>query len=175
MSHDRNDYTDEEKVAMREAIEQFRSQAAPPEHADRIQRCIYARALYHYALAKMSAAAEAEQRGVAGAELEQVRNDGLVRATAALNKAHLLYPMPLYLYDLAGLREVANDLSGAVALYERFIREQKGFRADQIDRALLLERDVEAALRDSVSRMEVLRGHLGLLPPNKGRPWWKLW
>jgi hypothetical protein len=166
---DRIEYTDAEKAAMREALSQFDGYSAPPEHIDRIRRSICSRALSQLAVETMSEASPSNANRDASQNARM--HIALADATGSLQKAYAVFPFPFYLYDLAGLREIAGASDEALALYEQFVSELNALRPDAVDRGLLKERDVESDTREARERIATIRRKLHLAP----RPWWKVW
>lgn len=168
-------YTDDEKDAMREALEDFEGMKVHPDHADRIHRSICSRALWHFAFDQLNGVVEDERLSPNRTDQEQRRRAALRKARPALEKAFAIYPLPLYLYDLAGVAELEGKPRRALDLYRRFLAEQRTFRADDIDRGLLLERDVAASVEDATRRASGIGKALGQTTEKPRKPWWKIW
>lgn len=164
-------YTEEERAAMREALETFSGYKVHPANAERLHRIICSRALYQYAVDQIEDVADRQ----ADEDNNDVRQGAQKKAQGALLRAYDTYPFPLYLHDLAGLCQIDGDDSRAFELYCRFLQEYRSFRPHALDQGLFRERDVAAAAKDAVERATALAEELGVPfePPRKS--WWKVW
>src|SRR5882672_1210547 len=131
MSENEVALTPDEQAAVQNALTMFQEYNGAPG----VPEAITARALYHYALELMSGATSAE-RSV------QVRV--LATAKVSMAKAYAIFPLPIFLYDLAGLESIAANHAKATDLYRAFLSTQSTFSPSPSATAILRERDLDA-------------------------------
>lgn len=138
--------TDEEQTEINKQFDLFKDFYVHPSAAERLRKGVMARGLTYYAQ---------HQIMISGFEKQESDKKLLIeKAMAAALKAYSLYPLPIYLYDLASFTEMARDVTAAKEAFKKYLNAQSSFKPDQIDKIFLQERDVDEAIKDAKSKIE---------------------
>jgi len=134
--------TPEEARAADAALAEFKGYVVHPDHADQVRNGTIAVALSHYAR-DLIYAHEAEM-----STSTRARQKVLSKAIAAVWKASSLSPLPIYVFHRASFFRMLGRQDEAKRLYSTFVKQQAGFRPDQVDQHLMTHEgfDVQKAL-----------------------------
>ena len=75
-------------------------------------------------------------------------------AIAAVSKAWVLCPLPIYLHDLSRYLALSGDVTQSRAVLGEFLRAQEAWQAGPHDAVLLAGRDVAMAVADARQRLQ---------------------
>jgi hypothetical protein len=75
------------------------------------------------------------------------------KALAAASKAYSLHSLPIYMFDMGCIFEMLGDSASAQGAFRSFLESQPKFKANDVDKIALSQRDVEAALREARERI----------------------
>lgn len=82
------------------------------------------------------------------AEPDVLSPDACVRrALAAATKAYSLHSLPIYMFDMGCMFEMLGENSSANAAFSQFLELQQNFEPSDVDKLVLRQRDIEAAVR----------------------------
>lgn len=129
--------TEEEKWEVDKMFGLLKDYYAPPSVADKLKQGLTARGLANYAADQIMNAELLSQ----SAE----REISLNKAIAAIGKAYSIYPLPIYLYDLACYFELKDMRNEAKEMYERFLTRQAEYKIEQLDQIFLGDRNIDEA------------------------------
>jgi hypothetical protein len=136
--------TEEERRAIDDTLRQFEGQGIHRDHYDDIISGVTAFALANYAT-----------RQVILSENPIRKEDRLIlldKAIAAITKAYSFYELPIYIYDLAYLMEMAGKSDLAKNVYRLFLDKQAEYTPRQVDEAFIKERDINEAVKDAEAK-----------------------
>lgn len=129
--------TEEEKLEVNKTFDFLKGYAVNPSVADKLKQGLTARGLANYA---------ADQ--IINAELPSQsaeRESSINKAVAAIGKAYSIYPLPIYLYDLACYFELKNMHNEAKRMFGLFLARQAEYKIDQLEQMFLGERNIDEA------------------------------
>lgn len=77
------------------------------------------------------------------------------RAFASITKAYSLFPLPIYLYDLAYFLEITGKSDQARVAYENFLSSQADFQPNRVQAVILClhEIDIDSAILDAKEKL----------------------
>jgi len=81
------------------------------------------------------------------------RTEMIDKAIASITKAYSLFPLPIYLYDLAYFMEMNNKHELAKEVFKSFLQLQEEFKPTSIQNVFLNERDIDAAVEDAMTKV----------------------
>ncbi|MFC1583106.1 hypothetical protein ACFL4U_00340 [Candidatus Neomarinimicrobiota bacterium] len=75
------------------------------------------------------------------------------KAGASTVKAYSVYPLPIYLFDLAVITELTGNLELAEDLFNKFLKSHSEYKYDSVARVLLKNRSIDEAVSEAESRL----------------------
>jgi tetratricopeptide (TPR) repeat protein len=139
------DFTVEEREAINKAFNIFDEKYIIHEKfADQIQNVTIAFALSNYAIDQVYYSKTKTNK--------KIRFETLEKAIAAITKAYSIYPLPIYLYDLACFMEMAEKRDIAKRNFRTFLEKYSEFKPDKFSEVLMSQRDIEKAVSDAQSK-----------------------
>ncbi len=138
--------TEDENIEVQDFFNQFEDYKVNSKSADELMRSITAHGLYNYALSyKLQELGKTSPQAM------------LDMAIATISKAYSIFPLPMYIYDLASFTEMSGDLEKAKAIYRTFITLQKEFKPTKIQLGEISSRsfDIRKAVRDAKEKLKV--------------------
>jgi hypothetical protein len=139
--------TEEEAREADLALSAFTGHLVHPEAAERIRNGTIAVALSRYAKNLVRDHCLLVEQEEFERRWPEIRT-ALFKAIAAEWKAHMLYPLPVFLYHRASFLEMLGAIEEARQIFTEFLTSQPEFKPDSIDEALIRyeETDIERAL-----------------------------
>lgn len=131
--------TEEEKNAVEEEFTPFKGYYLRPDIKEQTENALVARGLAHYAERQIMLSTFDSHK----TEMSKL----IDKAIAAISKAYSYYSLPIYLYDLACFMEMAGQKEKARDIFRDFLDTQGKYKPAEIDQALLLDRDINDAIR----------------------------
>lgn len=139
--------TEDEKSGIDIAFDMLKGYLVHPEAYDEIQKAIQAQGLWNYAAGQI---AIHNDQVNPSSHVESLR-----KALAAVVKAYVLYPLPIFLYDIGAFLEMLHIDPEAVEAFRLFVDEQSHYTPNHIAKCILVRRDVAAAVNDARARVRL--------------------
>jgi hypothetical protein len=140
------DITEEEQQEIDILFDMLKDHRVHPDAADTLTRGITARGLANFA---------ENQIMWAGFDSQKDNRDKLInKAIASIGKAYSIYPLPIYLYDLACcLYMTANGHKRAANTFKLFLERQGEYKPGPLDDVFMRDRDIDEARKDAVQKL----------------------
>ena len=133
--------TEEEEQEVENTSKMFEVYALYPDFVDSIQNGSIAFALSNYAQSQVAMSEWPSNN--------ENRKKFIEKAIASTSKAYSYYQLPIYLYDLACFMEFRGEADESKQLFSEFLKKQSEFKPNQIDEWILMDRDIDAAIKDA--------------------------
>jgi len=120
--------TSEENSEVQHAFRMFKNHKVDPKYADEIKRCITAHGLYNHTNIQISRWAYISNKENIVMYID--------KAITSISKAYSIFPIPIYVYDLACLQEMSDNKDKAKDTFNVFLKLQSKFipsRLQQIE------------------------------------------
>jgi tetratricopeptide (TPR) repeat protein len=143
--------TEEEKREVQKFFNMFKKLFSEfvikKEAADEIQKGMMAQGLFYYAQDQIMLSGFASNKS----EKKKFIN----KAIASISKAYSLYPLPIYMYDLACFMEMIGANDEAKNALKSFLELQENFKPSRIQEILLnaQSRDIDEAIKDAETKI----------------------
>ncbi len=134
------DLTDEEREEVEHSFKMFEDYQIKSDYAEEFEKGIIAFSLTNYAQGLMVWDSDTEK-------------DSIQKAIAATSKAYSIHQLPIYLYDLAVYSENLGESKKALDMYDKFLSAFNQYEETSVDRILLVNRDVEGAVKHAQSKL----------------------
>ncbi len=76
------------------------------------------------------------------------------KAISSILKAYSFSSLPIYIYDLACFLEMNNNNKEAKRFFKYFLKLQKNFKPNQIQKVLLASRNIDKAVEDAQEKIK---------------------
>ncbi len=134
--------TEEERIKIKRTKEELQNIEIVPEFREDFEKVIPAIALMHHAYSLV--------RGF----LKEGEKSYMERAITAISKAYLIYPLPIYLYDLGRFFEYNGDYNSAKQSYMDYIESEKSYTPGRFDEMLIKDHDINFIMNDAKERIK---------------------
>jgi hypothetical protein len=142
------DLTEEEQQEVENTFKIFEGYYVHPDYVDDIQKGTTALALSNYAKEQVVISQMESQK--------ENRKRLLEKAISATTKAYSIYPLPIYLYDLACFLEMVGKTVESKHAFRDFLKKQSEFKFKQLDVLFLKYRDIDEAIEDAKIKVKKL-------------------
>ena len=140
------DITEEEQQEINKLFDSLKDYRVHPDFADTLTRGLTARGLANYAADKIVVAELPSQ--------QNIREEHINKAIASISKAYSIYPLPIYLYDLARCLEMRiNDDDKVRDTFKLFLKRQSEYKLGQLDEIFMGGWNIEDATKDAAQKL----------------------
>lgn len=136
--------SEEERNWIKKTREELKNVKIVPDLKEEFEEIIPVMGLMHYAYFLVREYLREESKG-------KIDN-----AIAAISKAYLIHPLPIYLYDLGRFFEYSGNYDAAKQSYIDYIDAEKNYKPVTLDEMLIKDHNIPFIMSDAKERINIL-------------------
>ena len=129
--------TEDEEQAVEDLFKVFEGYGIHKDYADELKAASIAKALADYAKEQCAK------------YITSQNHESILKAIASISKAYSIYPLPIFIYDLALYLDIDLNTDKAKDAYKRFLEAHSNYKGNIVSDLIIKDRDIDLAIEDA--------------------------